>query len=96
MLIGTENERFCALAMMAVLIPTTRADVSTKGPPELPGLSATSVWSSKLGRGMESAEYMGRDTWGVIHWVIYAGDLRSNWAVWDIWAEWESETLLPG
>merc|ERR1719231_1159490 len=41
---GTEKERFCAPAMIAVLMPTTREQESTRGPPELPGLSATSVW----------------------------------------------------
>jgi hypothetical protein len=30
--------------MIAVLMPTTRARVSTSGPPEFPGLSATSLW----------------------------------------------------
>ena len=28
----------------AVLIPTTRAELSTSAPPELPGFSAASVW----------------------------------------------------
>mmetsp|Transcript_50420 Transcript_50420/g.163348 ORF Transcript_50420/g.163348 Transcript_50420/m.163348 type:complete len:257 (+) Transcript_50420:286-1056(+) len=40
---GTEKERFCAPWMIAVLMPTTREAESTSGPPELPGLSATSV-----------------------------------------------------
>ncbi|MGY4291276.1 hypothetical protein ACVWXO_010542 [Bradyrhizobium sp. LM2.7] len=34
----------CAPLMMAVLMPTTSAFDETSGPPELPGLSAASVW----------------------------------------------------
>ena len=33
----------CAMAMIAVLMPTTRPRASTSGPPELPGLSAARV-----------------------------------------------------
>eukprot|EP00900_Chrysochromulina_parva_P023479 jgi/Chrpa1/5765/Chrysochromulina_OHIO_Genome00015632-RA len=39
---GTEKEMFCAPAMMAVFTPTTLPLLSMRGPPELPGLSATS------------------------------------------------------
>jgi hypothetical protein len=34
----------CAPLIIAVLIPTTSPVVATSGPPELPGLSAASVW----------------------------------------------------
>src|SRR6478609_459181 len=34
----------CADGMMAVLTPTTAPRDVTRGPPELPGLSAASVW----------------------------------------------------
>jgi hypothetical protein len=34
----------CAGRMVAVFTPTTRPAESTSGPPELPGLSAASVW----------------------------------------------------
>ena len=41
---GTAKLSPWAMAMIAVLIPTTRPAESTSGPPELPGFSATSVW----------------------------------------------------
>ncbi len=34
----------CAMPMIAVLMPTTSPAALTSGPPELPGLSAASVW----------------------------------------------------
>ena len=34
----------CAMPMIAVLMPTTSPEAATSGPPELPGLSAASVW----------------------------------------------------
>ena len=43
MSIGTANDNPCAPRMIIVLMPTTRARLSTSGPPELPGFSATSV-----------------------------------------------------
>ena len=42
--IGTAKLIPCAIAKMAVLMPTTRPRESTRGPPELPGFRATSVW----------------------------------------------------
>ena len=44
MLIGTAKLMPRPPGTMAVLIPTTAATVVTSGPPELPGLSAASVW----------------------------------------------------
>ena len=44
MLIGTAKQSPWPPAMIAVLTPTTRRRSSTSGPPELPGLSAASVW----------------------------------------------------
>ena len=41
---GTAKLMPCAIAKTAELMPTTRPRESTSGPPELPGLSATSVW----------------------------------------------------
>src|SRR4030095_7338201 len=41
---GTAKLMPWAIANTAVLMPTTRPRESTSGPPELPGLSATSVW----------------------------------------------------
>ena len=41
---GTAKLMPCAPKIIAVLTPMTRARVSTSGPPELPGLSATSDW----------------------------------------------------
>jgi hypothetical protein len=41
---GIEKLMPWAIAMIAVLMPTTRPRESTSGPPELPGLSAMSVW----------------------------------------------------
>ena len=41
---GTAKLIPCAPKIIAVLMPTTRPRVSTSGPPELPGLSATSLW----------------------------------------------------
>src|SRR4051794_40426320 len=43
-LTGTAKQRPWALAMMAVLMPTTSPEELTSGPPELPGLSAASGW----------------------------------------------------
>ena len=42
--IGTEKLRPWAPRITAVLIPTTRAWLSTSGPPLLPGFRATSLW----------------------------------------------------
>src|SRR5207253_1415684 len=42
--IGTLKLRPWAPRIIAVLMPTTRPRLSTSGPPELPGLSATSLW----------------------------------------------------
>ncbi len=42
-LIGTAKLKPCAIAIISVLMPITRARLSTSGPPELPGLSGTSV-----------------------------------------------------
>ena len=42
--IGMLKLRPCAPRIMAVLMPTTRPRLSTSGPPELPGFSATSLW----------------------------------------------------
>ena len=36
----------CAIGMMAVFTPITSPRESTSGPPELPGLSAASVWTT--------------------------------------------------
>ena len=41
---GTAKQIPCAPAITAVLMPITRPRESTSGPPELPGLSAASVW----------------------------------------------------
>ena len=41
---GTAKLMPWAMANTAELMPTTRPRESTRGPPELPGLSATSVW----------------------------------------------------
>src|SRR3984893_11070340 len=43
-LLATAKQSLCALLMMAVLMPITSAADDTNGPPELPGLSAASVW----------------------------------------------------
>ena len=43
-LIGTAKLSPWPPAMMAVLTPTTAPVLVTSGPPELPGLSAASVW----------------------------------------------------
>src|ERR1700709_2723023 len=43
-LLATAKQIPCAPLMIAVLMPITSADDDTKGPPELPGLSAASVW----------------------------------------------------
>src|SRR5205823_5674428 len=42
--IGTLKLRPWAPRIIAVLMPTTRPRLSTSGPPELPGLRATSLW----------------------------------------------------
>ena len=44
MSIGTLKLMPWAPRMIAVLMPITRPRESTSGPPELPGLSATSLW----------------------------------------------------
>ena len=41
---GMEKPMPWAMAMMAVLMPTTRPRESTSGPPELPGLSGAVCW----------------------------------------------------
>jgi len=41
---GDGEAESLAETMTAVLMPTTRPRLSTRGPPELPGLSAASVW----------------------------------------------------
>src|SRR3972149_902230 len=46
MLMGMENPRFCPVAMMTVLIPTTPPLILKRGPPLFPGLMAASVWIS--------------------------------------------------
>ena len=43
-LLATAKQIPCAPLIMAVLMPTTSPFVATSGPPELPGLSAASVW----------------------------------------------------
>ncbi len=43
-LLATAKQIPCAPEMIAVLMPITSADDDTSGPPELPGLSAASVW----------------------------------------------------
>src|SRR5882757_11582721 len=43
-LLATAKQIPCAPAMTAVLMPITSEDDDTSGPPELPGLSAASVW----------------------------------------------------
>ena len=43
-LLATAKQMPCAPLMIAVLMPITSADDETSGPPELPGLSAASVW----------------------------------------------------
>ena len=43
-LLATAKQMPCAPLMIAVLMPITSADDDTSGPPELPGLSAASVW----------------------------------------------------
>src|SRR6185312_8914497 len=43
-LLATAKQIPCAPLMMAVLMPITSAFDDTSGPPELPGLSAASVW----------------------------------------------------
>ena len=44
MLTGTAKLIPCAILIIAVLMPITRPRLSTRGPPELPGLSGTEVW----------------------------------------------------
>src|SRR5438045_8460361 len=41
---GIENPSPCAIGIIAVVIPTTRPVLSTRGPPELPALIEVSVW----------------------------------------------------
>src|SRR6266516_3231008 len=41
---GIENPSPCAIGIIAVVIPTTRPVLSTRGPPEFPGLIDVSVW----------------------------------------------------
>ena len=43
-LIAIAKQMPCAREMIAVLTPMTAPRESTSGPPELPGLSAASVW----------------------------------------------------
>ena len=43
---GIAKQMPCAPAMIAVLTPMTSPRVETSGPPELPGLSAASVWTT--------------------------------------------------
>ncbi len=43
-LLATAKQMPCAPMMIAVLMPTTSPCEATSGPPELPGLSAASVW----------------------------------------------------
>src|SRR5436853_631838 len=43
-LLATAKQMPCAPLMIAVLMPITSAADDTSGPPELPGLSAASVW----------------------------------------------------
>jgi hypothetical protein len=43
-LLATAKQMPCAPLMMAVLMPITSALDDTSAPPELPGLSAASVW----------------------------------------------------
>src|SRR5438105_4324050 len=43
-LLATAKQMPCAPEMIAVLMPITSDDDDTSGPPELPGLSAASVW----------------------------------------------------
>ena len=43
---GTANPMPCAHGSIAVVIPTTAPCASTSGPPELPGFTAASVWTS--------------------------------------------------
>src|SRR5437660_1480088 len=41
---GIEKPSPCAIGIMAVVMPTTRPVLSTRGPPELPGFMDVSVW----------------------------------------------------
>ena len=41
---ATEKQMPCANGIIAVLMPITSPEEETSGPPELPGLSAASVW----------------------------------------------------
>ena len=51
----------CASGMIAVLTPITRPRESTSGPPELPGLSAASVWmTSSISRPLVARAGCGR------------------------------------
>src|SRR3990170_2072526 len=76
---ATEKQMPCAPMMTAVLTPITSARELTSGPPELPGLSAASVWMrSPMRRPVRSlgaqhgdvgirvaAEHAGRDLAGI-------------------------------
>ena len=48
---GVANDRPWASPTIAVLSPTTSPRTSTSGPPEFPGLMATSVWMKFAYRG---------------------------------------------
>jgi len=52
---ATANAMPCAPWIMAVLTPMTSPADDTRGPPELPGLSAASVWmTSSISRPVEA------------------------------------------
>ena len=56
-LLATAKQMPCAPRMMAVLMPITSLCDETSGPPELPGLSAASVWiTSSIIRPVTGAE----------------------------------------
>ena len=54
-LAATAKQMPCAPMITAVLMPTTSPREDTNGPPELPGLSAASVWiTSSISRPVEA------------------------------------------
>ena len=67
-LLATAKQMPCAPMIMAVLMPMTSPGEETSAPPELPGLSAASVWiTSSISRpggaqrAAERGDHAGRD-----------------------------------